>query len=539
MKMSNPFVFPAKTNKNPRNAFDLSHHEYFTTSLGLLEPSLVMDLIPADYIEITPSYFTRTQTCNSAAFSRINEHVDYFAVPYRLLWRWWTEFVSNVGNSDSSYNPNGTAVPNDLPYMTGAEIKALLSNTSLIFSNVTLQDFFYRLLDQLGYPVAPTIADTIKLYDTGMPLNTKHFNVFRILAYFHIYNDFYRNSDFEANTPQLYNIDDLAENAAIPSTRFISKISSILPLKNWRKDYLSSIKPSPLYNSVAPKSLTPSIAGTDTVGNGSRTDLTVQVVQGDTDISFSAADIRNLIATEKLAQLSMLAPKTYEGQLQAHFGVKPDNCQYCSCTYLGSFDSKIGIDEVTSTAQTTEGKLGQLAGKGVGFNHGNIIKFNATEHCIVMGIHYMDLEPEYASSRLDLFNAKLSQNDFYQPEYDNLGMQPLTGAEFGGGPNAFGSNVQSLGWQPRYAEYKSCVNVCHGPFAKYGSEGKWGPLSYWASCRQLTSFEPKLLNKIYPNVLDSIFPVNFAGILTDQFLVHSYHNIKKVSNMSIYGLPQL
>ena len=56
----------------------------------LLEPSLVMDIIPGDYVEITPSYFTRTQTCNSAAFSRINEHVDYFAVPYRLLWRWWS-----------------------------------------------------------------------------------------------------------------------------------------------------------------------------------------------------------------------------------------------------------------------------------------------------------------------------------------------------------------------------------------------------------------------------------------------------------------
>ena len=537
--MSNPFVFPSKTNKNPRNAFDLSHHEYFTTSLGLLEPSLVMDLIPGDYVEITPSYFSRTQTCNSAAFSRINEHVDYFAVPYRLLWRWWTEFVSNVGNSDSAYNPNGTAVPNDLPYINGAEINVLLSNTSLIFSNLTFQDFFYRLLDQLGYPVAPTIAETIKLYATGSPLYNKHFNFFRILAYFHIYNDYYRNTDFEANVPQLYNIDDLAENAAIPSIRIISKLASIIPLKNWRKDYLSSVKPSPLYSSVAPKSLTPSTNSSESAGDGSRTDLFVQVSEGAPDISFSAADIRNLIAHEKLAQLSMLAPKTYEGQLQAHFGVKPDNCQYCSCTYLGSFDSKIGIDEVTSTAQTTEGKLGQLAGKGVGFNHGNLIKFNATEHCIVMGIHYMDLEPEYASSRLDLFNTKLSQNDFYQPEYDNLGMQPLTGAEFGGGSNAFGTNVQSLGWQPRYAEYKSCVNVCHGPFAKYGSVANWGPLSYWASCRQITSFEPKLLNKIYPNVLDSIFPVNFAGITTDQFLVHAYHNIKKVSNMSIYGLPQL
>ena len=88
-----------------------------------------MDLIPGDYVEITPSYFSRTQTCNSAAFSRINEHVDYYAVPFRLLWRWWTEFISNVGNTDSAYNPNGTAVPNDLPYINGAEIKVLLSNT--------------------------------------------------------------------------------------------------------------------------------------------------------------------------------------------------------------------------------------------------------------------------------------------------------------------------------------------------------------------------------------------------------------------------
>ena len=79
----------------------------------------------------------------------------------------------------------------------------------------------------------------------------------------------------------------------------------------------------------------------------------------------------------------------------------------------------------------------------------------------------------------------------------------------------------------------------HDPLAKYGAVATWGPLSYWASCRQITSYEPRLLNKIYPNVLDSIFPVNFSGISTDQFLVHSYHNIKKVSNMSIYGLPQL
>ena len=173
---------------------------------------------------------------------------------------------------------------------------------------------------------------------------------------------------FESNNPYLYNIDDFGENSQIVPARFSDNLSSILPFKNWRKDYLSSIKPSPLYSSVSPKSLTPYISNINS--HSARTDIFVPVGAGATLLPFSASDIRNLIATEKLAQLAMLAPKTYEGQLQAHYGVKPDNCQYCSCSYLGSFDSKIGIDEVTSTAQTSEGKLGQLAGKGVGFNHG-------------------------------------------------------------------------------------------------------------------------------------------------------------------------
>ena len=145
------------------------------------------------------------------------------------------------------------------------------------------------MLDQLGYPVAPSIAETINLYASDKPLYSKHFNIFRILAYFHIYNDFYRNSDFEANTPSLYNIDDLPENTNIPSGRFISQISSILPFKNWRKDYLSSIKPSPLYASVTPKSLTPSLSAVDSSGAGRVTSLLVQNDPEAPELSFSAA----------------------------------------------------------------------------------------------------------------------------------------------------------------------------------------------------------------------------------------------------------
>ena len=53
---------------------------------------------------------------------------------------------SNVGNSDSAYNPNGTSIPNDLPYMTGAQFCSLLKDNDLIFSNLTCSDFFIDCL---------------------------------------------------------------------------------------------------------------------------------------------------------------------------------------------------------------------------------------------------------------------------------------------------------------------------------------------------------------------------------------------------------
>ena len=51
-----------------------------------------------------------------------------------------------------------------------------------------------------------------------------------------------------------------------------------------------------------------------------------------------------------MARLTMLSPKTYEAQLKSQFGVTPDNCDYCSVRYLGSYDFTINIGEVTASA---------------------------------------------------------------------------------------------------------------------------------------------------------------------------------------------
>ena len=77
--------------------------------------------------------------------------------------------------------------------------------------------------------------------------------------------------------------------------------------------------------------------------------------------------------------------ETYEAQLKAQFGVTPDNCDYCSVRFLGSYDSTINIGEVTASAAGETGTgsksvLGQLAGEGISSGERNgIIKAHFTE----------------------------------------------------------------------------------------------------------------------------------------------------------------
>ena len=112
---SNPNVYPLKTNKSPRNGFDLSYHSYFTSPTGMLLPAFVQDVTPGDFLKLDVSNFTRTLPVNTAAFARIKEKMDFFFVPYRLIWRWFDQFYTSVKDMTTAYSPIvHTTIPKDL-----------------------------------------------------------------------------------------------------------------------------------------------------------------------------------------------------------------------------------------------------------------------------------------------------------------------------------------------------------------------------------------------------------------------------------------
>ena len=180
---------------------------------------------------------------------------------------------------------------------------------------------------------------------SSRPLPT--FNPFRILAFQRIFFDFYRNTDYTANDAEAYNIDNRAGGSSIDYPQAVKMFEPRYSL--WHKDRITSVKPSPLavmqnITSVGAK-FGEGLSSTDYLSRSSDTTLTDLPVNG-SKTYLNISQLRATMAYDRLARLTMLSPKTYEAQLKAQFGVTPDNCDYCSVRYLGSYDSTINIGEV-------------------------------------------------------------------------------------------------------------------------------------------------------------------------------------------------
>ena len=532
---SNPNVYPLKTNKSPRNGFDMSYHSYFTSPTAMLLPAFVQDVTPGDFLKLDVSNFTRTLPVNTAAFARIKEKMDFFYVPYRLIWRWFDQFYTSVKDMNTAYSPVDPATtPKELPYLLGSDIGTFLSSSLLDDYGYPMKNYLERLLDLLGYPVAD--GDPTKtlgyMYspDTGKLYNS-HFNPFRLFAFARIYYEFYRQTDYESNDPASYNLDNLSSGQSALSnfTNFFATICKH-PYKNWSKDRLTNVKPSIIYsefgsvNSYVPYSNVQDFHPNGAVANESyvvASDINGSSKRYTSGIT-NTQGLRNALAVDKLARISQLAPKTYAAQMKAHFGVNPDNCDYCSCRFLGSFDSDVVINEVIASAagQNSAGSdsyVGEVYGRGVSSGKSNrVIKAQFNEPGIVMGIHYTQPIAEYDSCRVDPFVRKLTRQDFFVPEYDNLGLQPILRLDGSAHPTQ-GIVTDVMGFAPRYNEYKSRLDEVHCNFQSGGN------LKAWAIPRSVQLDVSYMLRslKISPKITNTIFLLSMTvpKILTRIFII--------------------
>lgn len=570
--MANILINPSHKANLSKNGFDMSMIRKFTSSVGQLLPVYYDILNPGDHVKYGTEMFTRTQPIKTPALMQITEHVDWFFVPITQLYQFFGDMIYGINDIHTNLlQTYANGVRKDMPVMSYNNIITLLReycpqgapDVESIGEETTKFDrfgipLFYnavRLLDLCGF--SRLFDDVSK---TTMTQNPISFNPLILAAYQKIYNDVYRLGDFEAADPASYNFDNSWQSNQAIAGNQIAKLLS-LRYRPWKKDFFTNVMPSPLFS------------GTDISGNsasrlaevnqpldsnvyGSVQNLDGKTIEYDVDSAggFTTAAIRSMFATEKLMEITRRAGKHYDAQTLAHFGHEVPQGIAGEVYRLGSDNSSIQIGDVESTAttqvtidgETQTSPLGLLAGKGMAYGRNQEKDFTAPCHGILMAIFSAVPDADYRSVGVDKLNTLSAREDFYTPEYDRLGMQPLFGYQSTFSVQA-GNNTEVLGWQYRYSELKSKFNVCNGAFNN--TLRNWAParIQGFVTENDLGSVDPLVTMLISPNYLDGVMSMDFKPAKTDEVspyfrdnLIHMLQfKVFKSSVMSTYGLPNL
>lgn len=442
---------------------------------------------------------------------------------------------SSAGSSSS-----GAQVPPPDPHLSGSDYSSVHQKRVDVLKNFnSISEFFDSFGDKKPDEAYNNI---LKLIHNGSYRNTDvSINLFRLLAYQKIYHDFYRREDYESSDPSVFNLDDFAGDLDTV-TLTPDRLNGITRLRyRWKpKDLFTGVVPSELFGSDNIFTKT----GFESLG-----ELSVSNASGinPDSIKIGSANVttrtvRAAFAIEKMMRLTRRAGGyDYISQTLAHFGFEVPKGRGDKVDFLGGTTSTINISEVITSADSSTSVVGQTFGKGVGTvgDGDGWIDFTAREHGLVMCITSVVPEEEYSAEGLNAFNVKLKRGDYFHPELQDLGLQPLHAYEFQNKMNFLSGKVGSvnrstvLGFVPRYAEYKTAFDTLHGEFRSGRS------MSAWASRSTLAVVDSGVaINtlKIDPKCLDSVFAVNYDGKeKNDQFMVSAQFLCKIIRPMSVTG----
>lgn len=559
-----------------RNAFDVSYTNKFTSSLGMLLPCYVRECNPNEHYRINPRLLCRSMPMNSAAFIQCTQNVEFYFVPYRLLWSSFPQWF--VGTKyDVTTLKSGEEKATFPTFNLGSIFQGIIGDTiANTYSDVlgySLTKGALRLLDLLGYGDLSHFNDI-----TNVNIDNVQVSPFRLLAYQKVCSDYYRVANYESSRIQSYNIDNPLSWGG-QSSVFVPFVSNYLQLRYrpWKKDlytisstsfqgndFMSNTITSPHFPSGSQSNIA-SLAPTTDTSSGYQGRLE------SADASYhimTVSNLRSAFALDKLYRLSAQAGDgDYKSQIKARFGFDPYAPQY-KCEFVGAASAPVKIDQVTTTADTLSSNgsngtpAGRIYGNAYAQQSNDVFEYDVKEHGILIGISSFVPDVDYSSYGINPFNTKINREDYFQPEFDNLGKQPLSSLCFnpwkkvdvpsGGVTNHKLKLVNSiLGWFPRYVEYKTCVDQVHGQLNGWlnRSSDLAPSLSLWTAPRFNSSDSKKFDNwrdnglsldffYIDPNIYDSIFVNQYRGDQSeDQFICEVTNNVQAILPMSVSGEP--
>lgn len=597
-----------------RSGFDIGRKNAFTAKAGELLPVYWDISMPGDKYKFNVEYFTRTQPVETSAYTRLREYFDFYAVPLRLLWKSAPAVLTQMQDINQIQSLSFTqnlSLGSFLPSFTLSRFTAVLNrlnggsnvpgNASSLLNEFGFSraDLSFKLLSYLGYGNvwSSDFSSSNRWWSTSLKgggsytqqfVQDTYVNLFPLLAYQKIYQDFFRWSQWESSNPSSYNVDyfngvsPLLISSLPEASNNYWKSPTMFDLKycNWNKDMLMGVLPNSQFGDIAvldiensgkpdvvlglgdKKStlgtasdvssssapvpffaLKASASNTLPVGSTLRVDLSSLKSQ------FSVLALRQAEALQRWKEISQSGDSDYREQIRKHFGVNLPQALSNMCTYIGGISRNLDISEVVNNNLATEGDTAVIAGKGVGAGNGSFT-YTTDEHCVVMCIYHAVPLLDYTITGQDGQLLVTDAESLPIPEFDNIGMEVLPMTQIFNSPKASIVNLFNAGYNPRYFNWKTKLDVINGAFTtslkSWVSPVTESLLSGWFGFGyaegDVNKVNKVVLNykffKVNPSVLDPIFGVAADSTWdTDQLLINSYIGCYVARNLSRDGVP--
>lgn len=563
-----------------RSSFDLSSKKLFTAKVGEILPCYWQIAIPGNKYRISSDWFTRTVPVNTAAYTRIKEYYDFYAVPLRLISRalpqaftQMTDYMT-VAASNTANAAMLSSVPNTTLRLLSLSLQSIAPQDVLDDAGLPYAYGASKILDMLGYgsflePSNSAKAAITKAYtgisslaDASNPLvfsASQTVSLLPLLAYQKIYYDFFSESQWEKHLAYSYNVDYwdgkspllLAPEmlqiryANYPKDYFMgilprSQFGSVAALPSSRLSALEPNRVLAVSNSSAPSAyLVNPLSGSSVTTSGANpSSSTARAVAINSDLS--ALSIRATEYLQRWKEVVQFASKDYSDQMSAQFGVKAPEYMGNHAHYIGGWSNVISINEVLNTNLVSDNSQAVIAGKGVGSQSGHTLTYDCgAEHQVIMCVYHAVPMIDWNLTGQNPQLTVTSITDFPQPAFDQLGMQPVPALNLQNNPSRSVSG--SIGYNLRYWQWKSNIDTVHAAFRSGMAYQSWAaPIDGWDVLSSSGTWSYRSM-KIRPQQLNSIFEPQVSGencsIAYDQLLCNVNFQVYAVQNLDRNGLP--
>lgn len=566
------------------SAFKFHPTSTFDFDIGQVIPILRMDCIPGDRIRFENGINIQFMPLVSPLKHNITAYVNYFFVPYRIIWDDWITFITGGEDGTEADNlelPNWGQVKLEVPL--GPE-SSLRTDQGWLFTPYTYWDY-------VGNPMT-TLENFI---EDGVPDDFPYPHCLDLMAYNMIYNEWYRDQNvmdkrdlkdctifnqcwnkdyftsalpwqqrglparipvvgpegtyiplhvlsygFNDDSDDLYSLNKLAPfYITKPGNNYFSsdEVNGFLQY-NISGTYSNMITEP--YSSANAKTVL-SQTFEDSYQNRIPYLASQQLVFSTSELqengfSISVTDLRLASSLQRWMERNARTGVRYVEFLKGHYNVDLPDSTAQRPILLGSTAQDIVVSDVYQTSETSESSaLGSLAGNASSAAFGSGPEFHCLEYGCVLALLTVVPAPSYMSQGFDKSWMRRTRFDFAFPEFMHISEVPIKNYElyYDFSNSGVDSNSDIFGYQSAWDEYRQMHSYVSGAIRD--------SMDSWTLSRKFAS--PPHLNKDFLEINGKSEDMKRIFAVTDPnepgMVCYAYHNIDALRPIPYISEPML